>query len=104
VLGDDQTDLRELEHLAAFGRDHLGVVQTGTARRTRWRCVGDHLVGIGHLGQVLAGCTGLLALLAGLGPTLCPTWCRRLREPFGRRRHRRIARVAAETLTEIRDL
>ena len=61
----------------------------------------DHLVRIDHLGQVLARGTGLLALLAGRGSTLGPAWCRRLREPLGRRRHRGVPRVATETLLEI---
>jgi hypothetical protein len=66
--------------------------------------VADHVVGIGHLGQVLARCTGLLALLAVSGPTLGTRWRRWLREPLGRRRHRGVARVAFESLAKIGNL
>jgi hypothetical protein len=104
VLGHHQADLGELEHLAAFVVDHLGTVQVGTARRARGRRVVDHLVGVCHLGQMLAGRTGLLALLAGRGPTLGPTRCRRFREPFGRRRHRGVARVAAKAFFQVGQL
>src|ERR1019366_4731871 len=84
--------------------DHLGILQSRATRRARgWR-VADHVVGIGHLGQVLARCSGLLALLAGSGPTLGTRWRRWLREPLGRRRHRGVARVAFETLAKIGNL
>ena len=72
VLGDDKADLRELEDLATFGADDLASFETLATRRARWWGVDDHLVGICDLGQMLAGRTGLLALLATSSPPFGP--------------------------------
>jgi len=101
VLGDNEADLGKLEHLSTFSVDDLGVFQARSARRARWRCVVDHVVGIGHLGQVLARRSGLLTLLAGRGPTLGTRWRRRFGESFGRWWHGRVAGIAADTFTKI---
>src|ERR1019366_5277862 len=104
VLGDHQADLGKVEYLTAFGADDLSVVETGSTRRARGRCVVDHVIGIHHRGEVLARCPGLLALLATSGTTLGPRWRGRLREPFSRRRHRGVAGVPAETLLQVGQL
>ena len=64
MLGDQQTDLGEVEDLAAFGVDHFGTGEVTATATTGIRHVGDHRIRLGHLGQVLAGGSRLLALLA----------------------------------------
>jgi hypothetical protein len=101
MFGDSQADLGEIEDLAVFGVDHLGTGKITTTATTRVRCMDDHCVWIGHLGQVLAGGSGLLPLLALGSPTFGPGRRRRLGEPFGRRWHRRVAGVATDALFEV---
>jgi hypothetical protein len=101
VLGDVQADLGEIEDLTGLGVHHLGTFEARAARCARRRCVGDHQIGVRPLGQMLAWGTGLFALLLGRRPTFGPGRRRWLGEQLGRRRHRRVAGIAVETLTQI---
>jgi hypothetical protein len=66
--------------------------------------MGDHQIGVGPLGQMLARGTVLLAVLFRRRSTVGPGRRGRLSEQFGRRRHRRVAGIAVETLTKICNL
>ncbi len=101
MFGDQQADLREVEDLTTFRADHLGIGEIPSTVPAGAGHMGDHGVGIHHLGQVLSRGTGLLALLALGGPTFGPGRGGRFGEPFGRGRHRRVTRVAAQTLLEV---
>lgn len=71
VLSRIGSDLREIEDLADLIVDHLGIAQLRPAVRARRRRVDKHLVGIGHLREVLALRAGLLSLATRLCPALC---------------------------------
>jgi hypothetical protein len=104
VLGHMGFDLRHLEDLAPLELDDLGSGQIGLASRAARRPVGDDLVGIGYLGQVMSWIPRLLARPAlGLAP-LGPVGRRWLLESFGRRRHRGVARIAPKTRLQFVDL
>ena len=102
VLSHVGADLREIEDLADLIVDHLGIAQLRPAVRARRRRMDKHLVGVGHLREVLALRAGLLCLAACLCPALLAVSGGGLSEPFGRGRHRGVARVAPEALLEIR--
>ena len=70
VLSDHQPDLGKVEDLATFGADNLSILQAGSTRRAQGRCVSNDQVRVDHLGQMLAGRPGLLALLATSSTTL----------------------------------
>ena len=72
VLGDQQTDLREVEDLTTFRADHLGIGEIPSTVPAGAGHMGDHGVGIDHLGQMPSRGTGLLTLLALGGPTFGP--------------------------------
>lgn len=100
MLGDHQADPGDLEDLAAICVENHGALQARAARGACGRCVVDHVVGVGHVVQVIARGTGLLALLPRRCPTFGPAWSRRLRD-LGRGRNRGVVGVPAETLLEI---
>ncbi len=70
------------------------VIMTGTVHRLLE-------LAVLHLSQVLSLGTGLLARAALGRSTFCPAGSGWLLQSFFRRRHRRVARIATETLLEI---
>lgn len=94
-------DLGPLEDLATLDPDDLGAGEVGTTVRAPCRRVGQHSVGIGHLGQVLALGARLLARPTFDGPPLGSIGGRWLGWTLGRGRHGRVARVLAQSLLEV---
>jgi len=82
VLGDMRPHRGELEDLAAFDVDDLCSGEVCAAARAHTGCVGDHLAGIVHLGEMLALGTGLLPRPALRRPTLGPVRRRAWRTPL----------------------
>ncbi len=101
VLDDEEPYRWQLEDLAAFNVDDLRCGQVPAAVRAHTGHMGDHLVGIVHLGKMLALGTGLLPQPALRRPTLGPVRRRGLGEPLLRRRHRRVARGAPDPLFQV---
>lgn len=87
-----------VEHLADLVVNHLCVDEPRATSRARRGRVDDDLVGILHLGEMLALSTGLLALATTLCAALRTV---RLGQPLLGGRHRRVARRAAETLLQV---
>ena len=81
VLDHPHADVGHVEHLPALGSDDLGPFQPGAAPGADLGKVGHHLVGIGHLGQVLSFGTWLLARPAPRRSPFSPVG--RLGQPFG---------------------
>jgi hypothetical protein len=104
VFGDVGPDPGHVEDLTDLHACELGAGEIAAAVRAHRGYVDDHLVGVSHLGEVLPFCTGLLSLTAPLGPALLSVGSRRLGEPLGRWRHRRVARVAPESLFEVGEM
>ena len=104
MLGDEETDLGEVEDLAGLDVNHLGVPEPGPTRGARRGCVNDRDVGVCHLGQMLAGGTGLFALLPRGGTTLRTRRGGRFREQLRGGGRRGAPGVAAETLLQIGNL
>ena len=103
MLGDERPHRWQLEHLATLDVDELGIGQVTAAATARRGRVHAHVVGDLHLGQVLALGPGLFARASLCGTSFSPIGDRGLSEPLGRRRHRRVARVPAQSLLEICD-
>lgn len=103
VLGDERPDRWQLEDLAALDADDVYVVEIPTTATARcWR-MGLYLVGVLHLGQVLAFCAGLLPRASLGGSSFGPVGNGRLGEQLCRRRHRRVARISTQALFQIGD-
>jgi hypothetical protein len=72
MFGDIRPGGRHLEDLASFDRHDLCIGEIPLAGRAALWPVRDHLVGVGHLRQVMAFVAGLLARpalgLATFGP------------------------------------
>jgi hypothetical protein len=103
VLGGEQADLGQVEDLSGLDGDHRGIIEPGPARVTRLGHVGDQQAGIGHLGEVLAGSAGLLALLPRRSATLGPGGSERLREQLCRGGHRGVPGIATGALLHVGD-
>ena len=87
MLGHHESDIGEVEDLAVLGVDNRGAGEPCPAALARHGHMGDDLIRLDDLGQMLPLRAGLLPWLAlccstSFGPR------RRLGKSFGRRRHR----------------
>ena len=90
--------------LAGLDVNHLGVPEPGPTRGARRGWVNDRDVGVCHLGQMLAGGAGLLALLPRGGTAFRTRRGGRFREQLRGGGHRGAPGVAPEPFLQIGNL
>ena len=94
---------RRFEDLAALEGHDLGLGKVRLTARTPTWSMRDHLVGIAHLGQVMALVAGLLARAPLLLRPALGAVGRRFGQSLGRGRHRGVARIAPHAPFEFDD-